>query len=67
MVMQTAFAIFLHKLTGQTDIVIGAGRTGRTHASLERMPCMLVNTLAGRNELQLEETGEHLLEKMKDR
>ncbi|WP_458110063.1 amino acid adenylation domain-containing protein [Bacillus zhangzhouensis] len=67
MVMQTAFAIFLHKLTGQTDIVIGAVTAGRTHASLERIPGMFVNTLALRNELQLEETAEHLLEKMKDR
>ncbi|PCK23179.1 non-ribosomal peptide synthetase, partial [Bacillus pumilus] len=67
MVMQTVFAIFLHKLTGQTDIVIGAVTAGRTHAALERIPGMFVNTLALRNEVQLEETVEHLLEKIKDR
>ena len=67
MVMQTAFALFLHKLTGQTDIVIGAVTAGRTHAALEHIPGMFVNTLALRNEVQLEETVEHLLQKMKDR
>ncbi|MBD3860021.1 amino acid adenylation domain-containing protein [Bacillus sp. 28A-2] len=67
MVMQTAFAIFLHKLTGQTDIVIGAVTAGRTHASIERVPGMFVNTLALRNELQLEDTTAQLLEKMKGR
>ncbi|QGX67144.1 amino acid adenylation domain-containing protein [Bacillus sp. ms-22] len=66
MVMQTAFALFLHQLTGQTDIVIGAVTAGRTHASLERIPGMFVNTLALRHEVQLEETSEHLLEKIKD-
>ncbi|MGE1211867.1 non-ribosomal peptide synthetase [Bacillus pumilus] len=67
MVMQTAFAIFLSKLTGQTDIVIGAVTAGRTHASIERVPGMFVNTLALRHEVQLEETTAQLLEKMKDR
>ncbi|MFJ6206412.1 non-ribosomal peptide synthetase [Bacillus pumilus] len=66
MVMQTAFAIFLSKLTGQTDIVIGAVTAGRTHASIERVPGMFVNTLALRHEVQLEETTAQLLEKMKD-
>ncbi|BBP87056.1 hypothetical protein BsIDN1_06740 [Bacillus safensis] len=67
MVMQTAFTIFLSKLTGQTDIVIGAVTAGRTHASIERVPGMFVNTLALRNEVQPEETTAQLLEKMKDR
>nr|MDF9459927.1 condensation domain-containing protein [Bacillus pumilus] len=66
MVMQTAFAIFLSKLTGQTDIVIGAVTAGRTQASIERVPGMFVNTLALRHEVQLEETTAQLLEKMKD-
>ncbi|OLP65658.1 Surfactin synthase subunit 2 [Bacillus pumilus] len=65
MVMQTAFAIFLHKLTGQTDIVIGAVTAGRTQAALERIPGMFVNTLALRNEVQLEETVDHLLQRVK--
>ncbi|MBQ4816178.1 non-ribosomal peptide synthetase [Bacillus pumilus] len=67
MVMQTAFAIFLSKLTGQTDIVIGAVTAGRTHAAIERVPGMFVNTLALRQEVQLDETTAQLLEKMKDR
>ncbi|AVM22674.1 non-ribosomal peptide synthetase [Bacillus pumilus] len=67
MVMQTAFSIFLSKLTGQTDIVIGAVTAGRTHASIERVPGMFVNTLALRHEVQMEETTAQLLEKMKDR
>ena len=66
MVMQTAFAILLHKLTGQHDIVIGAVTAGRTHASIERIPGMFVNTLALRHDVQLEETAEHLLEKIRD-
>ncbi|MBC5963262.1 AMP-binding protein, partial [Bacillus pumilus] len=67
MVMQTAFAIFLSKLTGQTDIVIGAVTAGRMHTAIERVPGMFVNTLALRQEVQLEETTAQLLEKMKDR
>ncbi len=66
MVMQTAFAIFLSKLTGQTDIVIGAVTAGRTHAAIERVPGMFVNTLALRQEVQLDKTTAQLLGKMKD-
>ncbi|MFJ5966177.1 amino acid adenylation domain-containing protein, partial [Bacillus sp. NPDC093026] len=67
MIMQTALTIFLHKLTGQTDIVIGAVTAGRTHAALERIPGMFVNTLALRNKVQLEQTVEDLLEQVKER
>lgn len=43
------YYIFLFKLTGQEDIVIGTVSAGRGHADLEKIIGMFVNTLAIRN------------------
>jgi amino acid adenylation domain-containing protein len=49
MVLLTITNIFLSKLSGQEDIVIGSPGAGRRHADLEGIIGMFVNTLALRN------------------
>ncbi|MGE6632448.1 amino acid adenylation domain-containing protein, partial [Bacillus sp. NPDC077027] len=66
MMMQTTFAILLHKLTGQTDIVIGAVTAGRGHAAVERIPGMFVNTLALRNQVNPARAFEDMLTHIKE-
>ncbi|WP_150276055.1 condensation domain-containing protein, partial [Paenibacillus tepidiphilus] len=44
-----AYNVWLHKYTGQTDIVVGTPVSGRTHTDTEPMIGMFVNTLALRN------------------
>jgi tyrocidine synthetase III len=43
------YNVFLAKLSGQEDIVIGSPEAGRRHADLENIIGMFVNTLAIRN------------------
>jgi amino acid adenylation domain-containing protein len=70
MVLLTLYNIFLAKITGQEDIVIGTPVAGRSHADLEPIIGMFVNTLALKNYLEagkifnecLEETGKRTLE-----
>ncbi|MEO2215442.1 non-ribosomal peptide synthase/polyketide synthase [Paenibacillus amylolyticus] len=49
MVLLSAYNVWLHKYTGQTDIVVGTPVSGRTHGDTEPMIGMFVNTLALRN------------------
>jgi amino acid adenylation domain-containing protein len=49
MVLAAVFNILLSKLSGQEDIVVGIPTAGRTHADLEKIIGMFVNTLALRN------------------
>ncbi|WP_162551297.1 non-ribosomal peptide synthetase, partial [Paenibacillus tepidiphilus] len=49
MVLLAAYNVWLHKYTGQTDIVVGTPVSGRTHGDTEPMIGMFVNTLALRN------------------
>ncbi|WP_433946008.1 amino acid adenylation domain-containing protein [Paenibacillus sp. SN-8-1] len=44
-IMLAAFSILLSKYTGQNDIIIGSPVAGRTHADLEPLIGMFVNTL----------------------
>ncbi|WP_159882308.1 non-ribosomal peptide synthetase [Paenibacillus puerhi] len=70
MVMLSAFHILLSKYSGQDDIVIGSPVSGRTHADLQGIIGMFVNTLALRNRSDgekryfdfLKEVKEHALE-----
>jgi acyl transferase domain-containing protein/acyl carrier protein len=43
------YNVFLHKLSGQEDIIVGTVAAGRRHADLEQVIGMFVNTLALRN------------------
>ncbi len=49
MVLLAVFNVFLAKLSGQEDIVIGTPTPGRNHLDLARVIGMFVNTLALRN------------------
>ncbi|MGE5343917.1 MAG: amino acid adenylation domain-containing protein [Candidatus Omnitrophota bacterium] len=46
MVLLAAYAVFLSKLSGQKDIVIGTSTAGRGHADLETIIGMFINTVA---------------------
>ncbi|MCZ8521907.1 MULTISPECIES: non-ribosomal peptide synthetase [Paenibacillus] len=46
MVLLAAYSVLLHKYSGQEDIVIGTPVAGRSHADLEPLIGMFVNTLA---------------------
>ncbi|MCP5107541.1 MAG: amino acid adenylation domain-containing protein, partial [bacterium] len=49
MVLTAVFNVFLSRFSGQEDIVIGTPTAGRSHAELQRVIGMFVNTLALRN------------------
>jgi amino acid adenylation domain-containing protein len=49
MVLQAIYVVMLAKLSGQTDIVVGVTVSGRTHADLEQVVGMFVNSLALRS------------------
>jgi amino acid adenylation domain-containing protein/non-ribosomal peptide synthase protein (TIGR01720 family) len=52
MTLLALFNLFLAKVTGQEDLVVGTPVAGRRVAGLDRVLGMFVNTLAMRNELQ---------------
>ncbi|OAB44324.1 non-ribosomal peptide synthetase [Paenibacillus glacialis] len=63
MILLAAYTILLSKYSGQEDIIVGAPIAGRTHAELEPIIGMFVNTLALRNYPSGEKTfTEYLLE-----
>ncbi|MEK5408520.1 amino acid adenylation domain-containing protein [Paenibacillus sp. FSL W8-0439] len=49
MIMLAAYNIMLSKYTGQHDIVVGSPIAGRSHADVQNMMGLFVNTLAMRN------------------
>ncbi|MEJ8545005.1 non-ribosomal peptide synthase/polyketide synthase [Brevibacillus borstelensis] len=49
MVLLAAYNLFLAKYSGQEDIVVGTTIAGRSHADVEKVMGMFVNTLALRN------------------
>jgi amino acid adenylation domain-containing protein len=67
MVLLTVYNIFLSKLTGQEDIVVGTPTTGRRHSSLEHIVGMFVNTLTLRNFPRGAKTVKHFLHELKER
>ncbi|WP_366295333.1 amino acid adenylation domain-containing protein [Paenibacillus sp. AN1007] len=50
MILLAAYTILLSKYSGQEDIIVGMPIAGRTHAELEPVMGMFVNTLAVRNQ-----------------
>lgn len=66
MVMQTALAVLLSRLTTQRDIVIGTPFAGRGQPELEGVIGMFVNTLALRTRLADEEKFAELLQRVRD-
>ncbi|MCP5105651.1 MAG: non-ribosomal peptide synthetase, partial [bacterium] len=49
MVMLAVYNVFLYKISGQEDIIVGTVASGRNHTDLEGIIGMFVNTLALRN------------------
>jgi amino acid adenylation domain-containing protein len=66
MVMLAVMNVFLFKLTGQEDIVIGTPTAGRRHADLAAIIGMLVNTLVLRNYPNSRKTFRHFLKEVRE-
>ncbi|MGE5342507.1 MAG: amino acid adenylation domain-containing protein [Candidatus Omnitrophota bacterium] len=67
MVLLAIYNVFLSKLSGQEEIVIGSPVAGRRHADLEKIVGMFVNTLALRNHPTGEKTFTEFLNEVKER
>jgi tyrocidine synthetase-3 len=67
MVFLAIYTIFLSRLSGQEDIIIGIPIGGRRHADLEPIVGMFVNTLAVRNFPAREKTFLEFLQEVKER
>ncbi|UHA72709.1 non-ribosomal peptide synthetase [Paenibacillus sp. 481] len=65
MLLLSVYNVFLYKCTGQEDIIVGTPIAGRTHADVERMAGMFVNTLALRNYPAADKTFSHFLQEIK--
>jgi amino acid adenylation domain-containing protein/non-ribosomal peptide synthase protein (TIGR01720 family) len=61
MTLLSAFNILLHRLSGQTDIIIGTPVTGRQQKELEHLIGYFINTLALRNEINADSSFDDLL------
>jgi amino acid adenylation domain-containing protein len=59
-----ALNTLFYKYTGQSDIIIGTGTAGRSHADLQRIIGMFVNTVAMRNYPNAEKTYEFFLKEV---
>jgi len=66
MVLLAIYNIFLSKLSGQEDIVVGTPIAARRHADLGRIIGMFVNTLASRNYPIHEKTVLEFIEEVKE-
>jgi len=67
MMILSLYYVFLSKVSGQEDIVVGAPVAGRTHAELECIIGMFVNTLALRNSPTAGKTFDEFLAEIKQR
>ncbi|MCR8844313.1 amino acid adenylation domain-containing protein [Paenibacillus sp. SC116] len=56
MIFMAGLKLLLWKSTGQTDLVVGTGISGRRHADLDAIVGMFVNTLAIRSQMNKELT-----------
>jgi amino acid adenylation domain-containing protein len=67
MTLLAIYNIFLSKLSGQEDIVVGVPIAGRKHIDLKRIIGMFVNTLPLRNEPSGEKIFASFLKELKER
>ncbi|MCP5104796.1 MAG: AMP-binding protein, partial [bacterium] len=67
MVLLSAYHVFLSKVSGSEDIVIGTPIAGRRHADLQPVMGMFVNTLALRNVLPAPATFKEFLGRVRER
>lgn len=66
MVLLAAYYVFLNKLTSQEDIIIGLPVAGRTHADLENIVGVFINTIVLRNYPKRDKTWKEFLTEVKD-
>ncbi|MCC5439464.1 non-ribosomal peptide synthetase, partial [Clostridium botulinum] len=66
MVLLSGINILLSKYSGQEDIIVGTPISGRTHADLEKVMGMFVNTLAMRNYPAPDKSYKEFLEEVKE-
>ncbi|WP_434749294.1 non-ribosomal peptide synthase/polyketide synthase [Paenibacillus amylolyticus] len=66
MLLLAAYSVLLHKYAGQEDIVVGTPIAARSHADLQPIIGMFVNTLALRLEPAAEQTFMDYLQKVKE-
>jgi amino acid adenylation domain-containing protein len=66
MVLLAAFKLLLHRLSGQTDIVVGTPVSGRNRLELEGLVGFFINTLVLRTDLSDDPTFEALLERVRE-
>ncbi|WP_194836893.1 non-ribosomal peptide synthetase [Nocardia sp. XZ_19_369] len=67
MVMRTALAVLLSRLSGSTDIAIGVPMTNRAEAALDDLVGMFVNTTVSRTRIDPGESFAALLDRTRDR
>jgi amino acid adenylation domain-containing protein/non-ribosomal peptide synthase protein (TIGR01720 family) len=67
MVLLALFYVFLVKLTGEDDIVVGTPEAGRRHPDTQHLIGMLVNTLALRNFPAGQKSFKEFLEEVRTR
>ncbi|MBY8914908.1 amino acid adenylation domain-containing protein [Bacillus sp. YC2] len=65
MVLLASYSLFLSKLSGQEDIVVGSPAAGRSRAELEGIIGMFVNTVAMRSKPKGDKTFRAYLEEVK--
>ncbi|WP_227013950.1 non-ribosomal peptide synthetase [Paenibacillus psychroresistens] len=66
MVLLAVYSVLLSKYSGQEDIIVGSPIAGRSHADLEPMIGMFVNTLPMRNQAEGHKTFEAFLQEVKE-
>ena len=66
MLLLSAFAILVSRMSGQQDFLIGTGIAGRTRPELEALIGFFVNTLPLRLQLQGHPSGRHLLQRVRE-
>ncbi|MFS0655874.1 amino acid adenylation domain-containing protein [Bacillus sp. 179-C3.3 HS] len=66
MTMLSAYYVLLHKLSGQTDMIVGSPIAGRDVEQSEKLVGMFVNTLALRQDVSKSDTFADLLANVKD-
>lgn len=61
------FAVWLHKVTGHTDLVIGTPASGRIEERFEHVVGMFVNSLAIRNRIEENDSFVRILQQVRSR
>lgn len=67
MVLLAVYNILLSKYTGQEDIIVGTGNTGRNQADLQNIIGMFINILGLRNAPRSDKTFRKFLEEVKEK